>query len=819
MKKVSLSIDSRIISHLGEALISDEKIALLELIKNSSDADALNCNIEIDTHYKSPYGLGRIVLEDNGNGMNPYIIENAFLRIATSFKTKYQKVSPIFKREALGSKGIGRLALNQLGNYVQVETKLNTSIFQYIDNLEDNFGENEINELLKENKDFSYKFSIDWSEFSSTSAKLEDVDITLEKIKSSDSLFCGNSTHGTRIEVYGLKGISFWEHKNTKKSLAMDVLSFINPYLSKKSNFKVKINLNNEIFRSDIYDKKRIENIADVTSSFWYVSKEKKLRIQLKRHPQYIKNLIDGLVDRMDLDEFECSTANIDYQAYYDIYGEDSVEVCLTEGNIIKAMPKSDIKYLFTNEKGEYLLPGDFEGVFYGFNRQSKNAAVKSEIKNLLDNISGVKMYRNNFRIFPYGESDWLDFGTISQTQVSNIYTPNNTTGYVYINGEENLEKLKELTNREGLVQDKYGKNFLIIMQNIAKFAAYQDNKLRNELNISKVKRNKVLPGEKIYLMHGSISFIKKEDPNIIAKKNLKDTKAMIKRDFSEIKSDSKKLNPEKIIKLEETIEEKLTDFKRSLIEIENVKDKRKTQVELEKKYLSEFYPVIGATIVAETLAHEIIRISNNIKYSSLEIRSIFKKDNASIDQEWILNHLTLIDSNTKFLTRYASLLDVNSYSKRRRYEVEDLKRHIIKVFDDSPLLKYKDISVVLEIIGRGFERKIVKEGINIVFENLIINSVYWLERMKIISPTIYIEFDAENSTIRLWDNGLGIHHDISEELFEPFKTNKPNGEGRGMGLFIVRELLKEINADISLMKKRNKFGNRYVFEILFQGE
>ena len=87
-KEVNLTIDSRIISHLGEALIDNEKIALLELIKNSSDADANYCNIEIDTLYQSEHGQGRIIIEDDGNGMTPYIIENAFLKIATSFKLR-----------------------------------------------------------------------------------------------------------------------------------------------------------------------------------------------------------------------------------------------------------------------------------------------------------------------------------------------------------------------------------------------------------------------------------------------------------------------------------------------------------------------------------------------------------------------------------------------------------------------------------------------------------------------------------------------------------------------------------------------------------
>ena len=140
-RQVNLTIDSRIISHLGEALIENEKIALLELIKNSSDADANNCNIEIDTLYESKFGKGRILIEDDGNGMTPYIIENAFLKIASSFKVNHQKISPKFRRQAQGNKGIGRLSLNQLGRFVSVDTKVDI-------NLSDFFSESEINSNL-----------------------------------------------------------------------------------------------------------------------------------------------------------------------------------------------------------------------------------------------------------------------------------------------------------------------------------------------------------------------------------------------------------------------------------------------------------------------------------------------------------------------------------------------------------------------------------------------------------------------------------------------------------------------------------------------
>ena len=176
-KKVNLTIDSRIISHLGEALIDNEKIALLELIKNASDADANKCSITIDTLFESKYGRGRIIIEDDGSGMNPYILENAFLKIATSFKAEHQKISPKFGRQAQGNKGIGRLALNQLGRFVSVTTKVDPDIISYYPSELDGakaFGYMDTEEF-KNDVDNYYRIDIDWEEYSNSGKTIEEV--------------------------------------------------------------------------------------------------------------------------------------------------------------------------------------------------------------------------------------------------------------------------------------------------------------------------------------------------------------------------------------------------------------------------------------------------------------------------------------------------------------------------------------------------------------------------------------------------------------------------------------------------------------------
>lgn len=231
---MNLTIDSRIISHLGEALIDNEKIALLELIKNASDADANNCNIEIDTLYQSPYGQGRMIIEDDGNGMTPFILEEAFLKIATSFKANHQKISPKFKRQAQGNKGIGRLSLNQLGKYVSVVTKVDLELINYISEhqVRDALGYENSDIFLEENDFYYYQIDIDWERYNHENKPVENVKLDLQTGLFNETIFTHNKNHGTKIEVLGLKGIDFWQSNQTKKEIEQDVLEFLNPYLS-----------------------------------------------------------------------------------------------------------------------------------------------------------------------------------------------------------------------------------------------------------------------------------------------------------------------------------------------------------------------------------------------------------------------------------------------------------------------------------------------------------------------------------------------------------------------------------------------------------
>ena len=258
-----------------------------------------------------------------------------------------------------------------------------------------------------------------------------------------------------------------------------------------------------------------------------------------------------------------------------------------------------------------------------------------------------------------------------------------------------------------------------------------------------------------------------------------------------------------------------LISLQESTKNLRNAVNLKEKQVEELVTHIDEFAPIMGATIIAETLSHEIIRLSNSIKYSSSKARNAILNDNK---EEAILN-LDRLDSSNKFLVRYASLLDVNSYSRRRRYSVESIKGKLEEILKNTPLLTYGKTTVNVKITGNDFKAKIISDSFKIIIENLVINSTYWLDKMNISDSLLTFKLDNDLGKLFVFDNGIGIDKSVENHLFEEFVTNKPDNDGRGMGLYIVTTLLNEFGATITLDDERNQYGNLYKFIITFPDE
>jgi signal transduction histidine kinase len=93
------------------------------------------------------------------------------------------------------------------------------------------------------------------------------------------------------------------------------------------------------------------------------------------------------------------------------------------------------------------------------------------------------------------------------------------------------------------------------------------------------------------------------------------------------------------------------------------------------------------------------------------------------------------------------------------------------------------------------------------ILENLINNSVYWLKYQKRLDPRfepeISLMVDINAREILFQDNGPGVDPSKRDQVFQPFYTTKPPGQGKGLGLYIAREVANYNSAALYLSERR----------------
>jgi len=118
MASFYFSVDSALLSELGEKLVSNVHVALTELVKNAYDADAT----KVAVHISPQSGIGpSIKVIDNGTGMSRQQVIDYWMKIGTSNKVKCP-TSEIFGRPRTGAKGIGRFCCRRLGRKLTLKT-------------------------------------------------------------------------------------------------------------------------------------------------------------------------------------------------------------------------------------------------------------------------------------------------------------------------------------------------------------------------------------------------------------------------------------------------------------------------------------------------------------------------------------------------------------------------------------------------------------------------------------------------------------------------------------------------------------------------
>lgn len=175
-QELIFKVKPRLLTLLGDQLIRSANLAVFELVKNSYDADATHCLVELENIDEQ--SKASIIIQDNGTGMDEDIFRNVWMEIATDFRniqrTNNFRTSD-FKRLPLGEKGLGRLSIHKLGRSIRLITRVKGGI-----------------EMVME---------FDWDKIENAS-ELNNAHVTLER---RDPITFPSNKHGTRLEVNRLR--------------------------------------------------------------------------------------------------------------------------------------------------------------------------------------------------------------------------------------------------------------------------------------------------------------------------------------------------------------------------------------------------------------------------------------------------------------------------------------------------------------------------------------------------------------------------------------------------------------------------------------
>ena len=112
--KYQMTINFNILNHLGINLYSNVPAVLSEIVANSWDADATKVDIEMEN--------GKITITDNGDGMDHADINDRYLMVGYKRRKGQENRKTARERDVMGRKGIGKLSLFSIANFIRVET-------------------------------------------------------------------------------------------------------------------------------------------------------------------------------------------------------------------------------------------------------------------------------------------------------------------------------------------------------------------------------------------------------------------------------------------------------------------------------------------------------------------------------------------------------------------------------------------------------------------------------------------------------------------------------------------------------------------------
>jgi signal transduction histidine kinase len=578
-----------------------------------------------------------------------------------------------------------------------------------------------------------------------------------------------------------------------------------------RSNVILYVSEFNIYLLSSLEPQKYGEVVGSVCDDFDYkliASADEKQNVHIK----IIRNEYD--LDLIPKDFFNRSNMKKEKKYTEESFRKSYWETTMTFSQLLPGFKTIDYDKVFNNI-------GVFEFSFYYLKRTyaTKDAERffyrlfnSNDRKIWLDKFGGIKLFRDNFRVRPYGEKqdvafDWLNLGSrkakspagISKSDGGYRVEPDNVAGAIKISRLTNVN-FEDKSSREGLQDNKTFQIFKSLISNI--------------ISIFELDRS--------YIAKEMDAFYDEQYGPIIAKKEAEDIAKKI------LEEHRKKLSEQKVFNNKEFEDEK----DRNLTIIAHLNEQKDEEIEKLKEEQILLRGLASCGLALASFSHDLSKITDVLEYRFDKFRNLIsdKLSEANyIGVEDRKNPFRVLErmkkDDIKMKTWLNFSLGFTRKDKRNRKQVF-LKKYFDKLKSDwETVFQSRGINIDLSNIA-DITMRIFEIDLDSIFTNLFVNSIDAFNSLKenrTREIKILINATLKGINIDYYDNGTGLSKDISapEIIFKPMFTTKKNqytgeDEGTGLGMWIVKSIVEENDGQIKLLFPKIGFSIRMIFPIKY---
>ena len=746
MAKIPFNVDANTARLIGRENVSKLDGAIIELIKNAYDADANICALFFDIDEK------KLWIADNGCGMDEEIVKKHWMSIG--FSDKDVDIKSDKGRIKTGAKGIGRFALDRLGADCTMYTYNGNDHIVWHVNWENFVRGVNINEVFA---DMDKRNFLDNSLF--------------DKINNTEfkDLVIDNFNTGTIFEINELR--DSWDDGFFER-IKTNLTSLIPPSL-------------NNTFKVYLYDNKTktedAQIVSELLTSYDYavdfdVKVNGDVKISVWRNEFEFGTKFDYIFSNAGFDEKD--------KKYFD--GEP----------IVFNKNVKDFNIGITDENPYNV--GAFSGkiCFYKIVSQEKNELKYyykpfEHRKSLIKKYGGIKIYRDGFRVRPYGESmtpqfDWL---LLSSRHYNSAYPISSKLGNWTVDssqviGEINISRLNETlndqANREGIFENRDFDVFKKVIIEILSFLEADRQSVIRKLS----------------------DLWDRDNQSQKAEEDIRDKYERYQKTKNEKKnSKSNEKTDDEYVHVEEA--QKAIDWKTA--QINDLEDENRLLRSLAttgiaiNTYMHEIKALIHELKMNAKRASEAYRIRNNIEEA---VNSINEVRNVTKDFEsWFQVTIgsTRADKRTRQKVNIVELISkcIESWGKSLGNDIE-FKTSFSE--DEIPLVCFP------------YE-------IDSIFHNLISNSYKSFKRGNTVNKKISVSVTHYDEKIKIsyFDNGVGLSDEFKKNpdiiLKQMVTGDIVDGQkqGTGLGMWIVNNIIMDYKGKIDLSKNIKSENGFYI--------